>query len=256
MARMTCIGQSGTGKSYGSGALIERILDPNHPDNPGTSFDLAVHFDPEDEERGLSDSEHDPIFKRLDVDEDMAAKLDWAMVIYNHRRIRVVPDMREEQMGELYGIICGAAFKLVKDYAPELSILVSCDEAGQFVTQNGADKRVLTLQTRGRKQGAETIHICQRPQQLHTTIISQSDVRFYFRVNDDNDLGKLQSQAGFNVNRIPGLDGRGLEDLRDREVVVENTQTGEIVVESTNDWVRRRPHHAKDDGIMDAALPV
>ena len=45
MARVAVVGQSGTGKSWGAGALIERVLDTNHPKNSGETFDLAVHFD-------------------------------------------------------------------------------------------------------------------------------------------------------------------------------------------------------------------
>lgn len=256
MARLTILGQSGTGKSWAGGALIERIMDPEHPENSGTeSFDLAVHFDPEDEERGLSDAENNPIYQRLDVDAKLAKKIDWMRAVYNHRRIRVVPDMMESEQRELFGAICGAVFDLVKDVAPDLTALISCDESGQIVTQNGADSRALKAQTRGRKYGLETVHSSQRPQQLHTTVISQSDRRFYFRINDDNDRGKLQGQAGFNVNRIPDL-GVGLSGLDDRQVVIENAGSGELVVESTENWTRIRPHYAQDDGIIDEALPV
>jgi hypothetical protein len=256
MARLTVLGQSGTGKSWATGELIERILDPEHPNHPGESFDIAFHFDPEDEERGLSDEEHDPLFYRLDVDVQMASRIDWMKVAFNHRRVRIVPDMKPEHQRRLFGEICGALFELVKDVRPELTGLLSCDEAGGIVTQNGADKRALEVQTRGRKYGLETIHSCQRPQQLHTTVISQSDRRFYFRINDDNDLDKLQGQTGFNVYRISDMDGRGLSDLEDREVVIENVDTGEFVVQITDNWTRLRPHHADDDGVIDEALPV
>lgn len=255
MARVGVIGQSGTGKSYAAGALLERILDPDHPDHPGKTFDLAVHFDPEDEETGLSDAENRPLYKRLDVDKQTAEAIDWQRLILKHRRLRVVPDMLEEDARELLGVLCGAMFALCKDHESDPTGFVSSDEAGNYVTQTGADKRVLTAQTRGRKHGLETLHIMQRPQQAHTTIISQVDRRFYFRVNDDNDLSKLQKQAGFNVYDVPGLDC-GLSELEDRQVIIENTGTGEIVVESTEDWTRLRPHHSGDDGIIDDALPV
>lgn len=256
MARLNILGQSGTGKSWAGGALIERVLDPDHPENPGSeSFDVAIHFDPEDEERGLSDVNENPLYRRLDVTRQLSRKLDWRKVLWNHRRVRVVPDMRLDEMRETFGDICGDVFQLVKEDQPELSALVSCDESGDIVPQHEADDRALVAQTRGRKYGLETIHSCQRPQQLHTTIISQCDRRFYFRINDENDLNKIDKQAGFNVNRIPD-DGRALSDLKNREVVVENVGSGEFVVESTEDWTRLRPHYADDDGILDEALPV
>jgi len=87
-------------------------------------------------------------------------------------------------------------------------------------------------------------------------MISESDRRFYFRINDDNAVRKLNAQAGFNTQRVPGLGGRGLSDLEDREVVIENNSTGEIIVEKTDNWNRRRPHYADDDGIIDGVLPV
>jgi hypothetical protein len=238
------------------GALIERIMDPEHPENSGTeSFDLAVHFDPEDEERGLSDADHDSIYQRLDVDQGLAGRIDWMKLIYNHRRVRIVPDLMEEEQRELFGVVADSLFTLVKDVAPDLTALLSCDESGQIVTQHGSHSGALRAQTRGRKYGLETIHSSQRPQQLSTTIISQSDRRFYFRINDDNDLSKLQGQAGFNVYNVPEL-SCGLAGLDDRQVVIENVGAGEIVVESTNDWTRIRPHYARDDGIIDEALPV
>lgn len=258
MARVAVIGQSGTGKSYGAGAVIERILDPNHPRNPGETFDYAVLFDPEDEEQGLCDTRgrHDPLFQRLEVDHETAQKLDWRKVLYNHRRIRVDPDMTEEAMEDVYGAICGAAFELCKDLTPDKTALVCGDEVGQYASQHSADERVLTLQSRGRKHEAETVHIMQRPQQVHSELISQCDRRIYFRVNDENDLGKLQGAATFNVHRIPEADGRSLKELDDREVVIENVGSGEIIVESTNNWDRLRPHMAKDDGLIDQVLGV
>lgn len=258
MARIVVIGQSGTGKSWGAGALIERVLDPQHPGNSGDTFDIAIHFDPEDEEVGLSaaDGDRKPLYRRLDVDTGLASRLDWLKTIYNHRRLRIVPDMDEPEMREFYGVICGAVFTLVKDVAPDLTAYVSCDEAGQLVTQHGADPRVTTLQTRGRKYGAETCHISQRPQQLHTTIISQSDRRIYFRVDNDNDKGKLRKQAKFDVDRVPVSTGTGLESLQDRECIISNKSSGEFVVESTDDWTRLRPHYSGDDGLVDEVLPV
>lgn len=262
MARLLVMGQSGTGKSYALGALIERVLDDEHPENPGgESFDFAVHFDPENEERGLCEKGNRPLYQTLEVDARTAAQIDWPLLVARRKRVRVVPDMSETAMQELFGVIADAVFELCKDHTPDKTCLLSCDESGQIVTQTGAADAALKVQTRGRKHGVETIHSAQRPQQLHTTIISQTDRRYYFRINNDNDLAKLNGQAGFNVNRIPVESeyigpGDGLSDLPDRTVVAENVGAGKILVQSTEEWTRLREHYADDDGILDAGLRV
>lgn len=261
MARLSIIGQSGTGKSWAGGALIERVLDPQHPDHPGETFDLAAHFDPEDEEIGLSDADNRPLYKRLDVDVETARSLDWKRVLLKHRRIRVVPDMTVEDGQKLLGTLSGAMFDLCKNHRANPNGFLSSDEVGTYATQTGIDKRVLIAQTRGRKHGLETSHSMQRPQQAHSELISETDRRFYFRINDDNAIGKLQSQAGFNVERLPEAAGSeyaglSLSELPDRTVVIENVSTGELAVESTEDWTRLRPHYSEDDGVIDDALPV
>ena len=234
------IGQSGTGKSYYTGALLEQTV---------PSFDIAVHYDIEDEERGLSDAHNDPIYKTLHVTPDQARNINWLKVLANHRKLRVVPeDMTVAEMQELYAVICHCVLKLCKELVPQWTGFVSCDEAHNLVPQNGFDKRVERLITGGRKHGVECLHISQRPQLLHTTVISQADRRIYFRVNDDNDLGKINKQSSFPAT--------SLRDLDDRVCIVENKSTGEYTTISTDDVTRQRPHYSNDDGHVDAHLPV
>ena len=239
MARVLVIGQSGTGKSYYTGALLEQTV---------PSFDLAVHYDIEDEERGLSEASNDPIYQTLHVDSGMARKLDWLNIVANHRKLRVVPaDMTVAEMRELYAVICHCVLRICKANRA-VTGFVSCDEAHNLVPQNGFDNRVERLITGGRKHGVECLHISQRPQLLHTTVISQADRRIYFRVNDDNDLGKINRQSSFHANE--------LRDLDDRVCIVENKSTGEYTTISTEDVKRQRLHYSQDDGIVDEHLPV
>lgn len=262
MARLLVLGQSGTGKSWALGALIERVLDEQHPAHPGgETFDFAVHFDPENEERGLCEKGNRPLYQTLEVDTGTAQRIDWPRLVAKRKRIRLVPDMDEEKQRRLFGAICEAVFRLCKDRLPDSTCLLSCDESGQIVTQTGAPDAARKVQTRGRKHGIETIHSAQRPQQLHTTLISQTDRRLFFRINDDNALTKLNKQAGFNVNRIPAESphlgpGDGLSDLSDRALVAENVGSGDLLVQSTEDWTRLRRHVADDDGILDESLRV
>jgi len=248
MARVGVVGNSGTGKSWGAGALIERVLDPEHPKNPGETFDVAVHFDYEDEERGLSDSDHGALLQRLDVTTAQADQIDWLRCLYNHRRIRLIPDMTVEQAQQLLGTICNAMMTLCKDVVPELTGFLSVDEAHNFIAQSNDDQRVHRLISGGRKHGVEFLVVTQRPASIHTNALGLTDRRFYFRVDEKNDIRGLRDVTTFSADK--------LQTLEDREVIIENKSSGEYIRQSTNDWTRIRPHYAKDDGIVDDALPI
>jgi len=76
-------------------------------------------------------------------------------------------------------------------------------------------------------------------------------------------VGRLNSSDchNLNVNRIPAESthlgpGDGLSDLPDRTLVAENVGSGDLLVQSTEDWTRLRQHVADDDGILDESLPV
>jgi DNA helicase HerA-like ATPase len=240
MARVTVLGRSGTGKSYYTGYLLEQVV----PD-----FTYAVHFDIEDEEKGLSDPDHDPLYKTLYVDKEKAAAISWPKAIYNHRKLRVVPEgLTTEEQREVYAQIADATMALCKDATPDATAFVSCDEAHNIVKQSAFAERVERMITGGRKHGVECLHISQRPQLLHTTVISQADRRVYFAISDDNDLGKIDAQAGFPASR--------LKDLPARVCIVENKDSGEHEKLDTNGIGRQRPHYSGDDGLVDDKLPV
>jgi len=240
MARVTVLGRSGTGKSYYTGYLLEQVV-PN--------FDYAVHYDIEDEEKGLSDPDHDPLYKTLYVDQQKAARISWPKAIHNHKKLRVVPEgLTTAEQRELYARIAGAVMKLCKDVKPDYSAFVSCDEAHNIVKQQAFDERVERMITGGRKHGVECLHISQRPQLLHTTVISQADRRVYFAISDDNDLSKIDKQAGFPAAR--------LKNLPARVCIVENKDSGEHEKLDTNGIGRERPHYSGDDGLVNEHLPV
>lgn len=273
MGRVNVLGQSGTGKSYHAGTVLERVLDANHPNNDGETFDAAVHFDLEDEEKGLSDKNADPLYDTLYVDRAMAQRLSWVKVIYNHRYIRVVPEgLTTDESRALYAEIAEAAMKFCKDLNAG-SCFVSCDEAHNLVTQADFREPVERMITGGRKHGLECLHISQRPQLLHSTVISQADLRIYFRISDSNDLNKVDGVANFPTEQV-------LKPLPSRVCVEENKDTGDwaVVVTDTSvevpesvksvverdsnaeliveDSERIRPHYSGDDGIVDQALSV
>lgn len=239
MARVVVLGMSGTGKSYYAGYLLEQKV---------PAFDLAVHYDVEDEEKGLSVPDRNPLYGTLYVDQERYARLDFLKVIYNHRRVRIVPEgLTGEELRDLYGVICKTVMTLCKDVDVGTAF-VSCDEAHNVVPNEAIDERVERLITGGRKHGVECLHISQRPQLLHKTCISQADRRIYFSVQEQRDLDKIDRNSNFPA--------RKLKALGERSCIVENKDTGEWDVFETDDIPRERPHYSGDDGILDDALPV
>jgi hypothetical protein len=258
MARVTVIGRSGTGKSYYAGGLLESTV---------PKFDAAVHFDVEDEERGLSQAD-DPLYGTLPVDRERAQRLDWPKLIYRRDTVRVVPrSLTNEEMRKLYATICHSVMALCERDLLD-SAFVSCDEAHNILSQADFPTPVERMITGGRKHGVECLHITQRPQFLHTTVISQADLRVYFGVSDSNDIRKIDQMSTF--------DAEILEEIPTRTAILENKNTGEyklIVTDpkqmsviptelqnsmeiETIDDIRTRPHVSGDDGIVDEAFPV
>jgi hypothetical protein len=249
VARTALVGNSGTGKSWAAGALIERTLDPDHPEAGDEAFDLAVHFDYENEERGLSeDGDYQALLKAFEVDAALADRIDWITLLQRHRRIRVVPDMTPGNARELLGVICKSLMEICKQIEPSLSAFLSIDEAHNFIPQSNNDQRVHYLMSNGRKHGIEYLVITQRPATIHTSALGLTDRRIYFRVDEKNDLRGLRDVTTFEASRLQGLG--------DRECIVENKSNGEHVRESTTGWTRLRTHYSGDDGIMDDVLPV
>lgn len=238
MARVVVLGRSGTGKSYYTGYLLEQTV---------PEFTLAVHYDIEDEEKGLSDWNHDPLYRTLRVDEMEARRLDLRRVLAHQRKLRVVPiGLTEEELRMLYAGICRIVMELCREM--EATAFISCDEAHNILKQSAFPTACERLITGGRKHGVECLHISQRPQLLHTTVISQADKRVYFGISDDNDLRKIDKQSSFSAGR--------LNNLSSRTCIIENKNSGEWVEVDTNGIDRQRPHYSGDDGIIDRELPV
>lgn len=238
MARVVVLGRSGTGKSYYTGYLLEQMV---------PEFTLAVHYDIEDEEKGLSDRNHDPLYRTLRVDENEARKLDWRRVLAQQKKLRIVPiGLTEEELRTLYAGICRFVMGLCR--GREATAFVSCDEAHNILKQSAFPTACERLVTGGRKHGVECLHISQRPQLLHTTVISQADKRVFFGISDDNDLRKIDKQSGFSAQRLNGLSSR--------KCIIENKDSGEWIKVDTNGIDRQYPHYSDDDGIVDRHLPV
>jgi len=258
MARVTVIGRSGTGKSYYAGGLLESTV---------PQFDAAVHFDVEDEERGLSQPDN-PLYGTLSVDRERAQRVDWPKLIYRRSTVRVVPQsLTTEEMRELYAIICESIMALCERDLLD-NAFVSCDEAHNIITQANFPTPVERMITGGRKHGVECLHITQRPQFLHTTVISQADLRVYFGVSDSNDIRKIDQMSTFSASlleeiptRTALLENKNTGEFKliitdpDRQSAIPSNITQQLEIETIDD-VRKRPHVSGDDGIVDEAFPV
>lgn len=240
MARIVVLGRSGSGKSYYSGFLLEQSV---------PEFKYAVHFDREDEEKGLSDANHDPLYRTLYVDPERYQSLNFLKVLYRHRKIRVVPEgLTTDEERDLFGLLCQAAMTLCQEADPDGTCFMSVDEAHTLIPNAGMDDRVERLITGGRKHGVEFLAISQRPQLLHKTAISQADRRVYFAITESNDINKVDKASTFDAKR--------LKNLPKRKCIVENKDSGEWTEVETDGIGRERPHYSGDDGIVDEVLPV
>lgn len=248
MARTVEFGRSGSGKSWYLGCCLEDIV---------PQFSLAVHFDIEDEEQGLSRQE-DGVFTSFYLDEEFFNTVveyegrEMPMlqaVILKNRHVRVVPDgLTRNEMREAFAQICHLAMD-VTDNGNDVNFHVSADEAHQVLPDVGddLDQRIVRMLTGGRKQGVEYWFATQRPANLHEEAFSQANYGVYFSLTKDVDIGKVNGSCGFNAyTELPKLDKR--------EFILEDLDSGELRKQSSENMERQRPHIADDDGVADDVL--
>lgn len=243
MARTGIFGRSGAGKSWYFGWYLERAIQ---------EFEYAIHFDPEDEERGLS-LKDDPLFKTFYVDEEFANETAVVQgkelplvsaVVLKNKRVRIVTEgLTPDEQQELFADICGLAMSLGEGGD---TCHVSADEAHSFLPDIGdsLDERVVRMLTGGRKWGVEYAFCTQRPAKLHEDALTQMNFGVYFEVTKDNDVAKINNSCGFNAfQELPGLGTR--------VCLIENLDEGNLKKVHTEDLERQHPHVAGDDGIAD-----
>lgn len=242
MARIVMFGRSGSGKSWLFGWLLERAV-PN--------FDFAVHFDIEDEEVGLSQQGR-ALFKTFYVDKEfLEESVEYKgremglveAVIVENRHVRVVPDgLKTSEKRDLFARIAGLAVKLTKN--AEANMWVSADEAHQVVSEDGIDDRVERMISGGRKMGLEWGFATQRPAKLHEEAFTQANYGYYLSLTKDNDLGKVNNSIGINAFGT-------LDELKPREFILEDLDSGEIKRHTSDNLSRENEHYAPDDGAAD-----
>jgi len=256
VARTVIFGKSGSGKSWFTGQRIEAILEP---DDPEDEFEYAIHYDLEDEERGLS-IEENPLLATFECDKDLLRKQivvdpddapdfipeeeladgpvialpKW--VVYKNKYVRVVPDglTRDEEI-VLSEMLADAALMTGDCH-------FSMDEAHRIATLSNVRERLETVITGGRKRGVEWAFITQRPQAIHKQIIAQADIGCFMLLTSERDVTKADSLAeGFDAEET-------LPSLPERVVLVEDYSDGSVRRIDTEELERERPHLAGDDG--------
>lgn len=259
MARVAIFGKSGSGKSWYTGKKLTDILEPDDEDE---EFEFAIHYDLEDEERGLS-QEGNALLKTYNIDaEELQAQVvvdpddppeyvpdeeledggliyKPAMVFYKNKYVRVVPiGLTDDERVALAEILADAAMKAGDTH-------FSMDEAHVIVQTGVIGDKLKRLITGGRKRGVEWCFITQRPQAIHKQIIAQADTGVFFQLTSDRDLKKADALAeSFDAEDT-------LPSLGSRIAIVEDYDTGNAWKIRTEDMERDYEHIAGDDGKAD-----
>lgn len=247
MARYLIFGRSGSGKSWFFGWVLEGAV---------PEFDYAVHFDIEDEEKGLS-QRGEAMFKTFYVDREFAdekvkyrgrvmSKVE--AVILHNQKVRIVPDsLTPTEQREVFAEVCGLAIELGKT---EANFHISADEAHHVlpdVEERNMDDRIVRALTGGRKKGVEWAFATQRPAKLYEDAFTQANWGVYFSLTKDNDVAKVNNSLGINAYQT-------LPKLQPREYILEDLDSGEVKKHTSDELDREHEHYAKDDGVADERL--
>lgn len=241
MARTNILGKSGTGKSWMLGKYLEEVV---------PRFPYGVHFDLENEEKGLTIPGRDgtdPVFASLYVDQQGREEWDIPATIARHGKLRVVPDgLTKQEMVDLAAEIAKTAMHLTDD--PDASFHLSFDEAHNIAPNQNLDERISRAITGGRKRGLEWAAATQRAQNIHEDILTQANWGIYFRMTGDSDLYKVDASIdAFSAHEQ-------LPKLADRECIIEDKASGDWYIYDTETIERAHPHLAEDDGTADDFL--
>lgn len=246
MARYGIFGRSGSGKSWFFGYLLERLVE---------RFDYAVHFDPDDEEQGLS-IDGNALFKTFYVDAEFAqSEVEYddrqmglvEAVILENKKVRIVPDgLTSDELVDLFGRVSKLAMEIGKTDA---NFHLSGDEAHNLVPAVGddLDERIERMLTGGRKKGVEWALCTQRPAKLHGDAYTQMNYGIYLSLTKDEDIAKVNGSTNFNAYEY-------LKELKPREYIIEDLDSGETKQYTTDEHERQHPHLAPDDGEADVVL--
>lgn len=191
--------QTGFGKSFHGQAFIEANL----PD-----YDRVLILDPKDEYTGLVEA-HSQVKRYIVGPGEVSYPPEfWKALLAGSEAIQLPQyDLTTERWREVCGTIVHAARKF------DGSVLVCLDEAHEVAPQEGDfPEPIKLLATKGRGEGASSLWITQRLQELHKTVVSQCTGRLLGGFEEENDLGKIRSTVSYpadvhnpQLSRIPNL---------------------------------------------------
>lgn len=111
------------------------------------------------------------------------------------------------------------------------NIVLVFDEAHLFVDKYKPGKYVQLVSVMGRKEGIDSIFITQRPQQLNTTIRSQTNFKIVGKMVDDRDKNAVRSYLGKYADYL---------DLLPQKHFLFKDESGKLYITSTEGW--KIPH--------------
>lgn len=193
--------QTGYGKSFTSQGVVETNL---------SEYERVIILDYKDEYTGLVET-YDAV-KRFIVGPNEHAKAPgWWLALIEANEALQLP--RHQLNADQWREVCGHIVSAARAYSE--SILVVIDEAHFVAPQDqGYPTSIKGLATTGRGEGASSIFITQRLQELRQTIISQCTAKLLGGFSDDRDLKKIGRAIDYpvDVHRPGGIPVPGLPE--------------------------------------------
>jgi len=144
--------------------------------------------------------------------------LDWAGIFKKYPYLIISP---QKLSGEEYGKLADDIARGILDIGNRVYILEETGIAFPVYTGNSEAKRNLSaLITTGRKIGIDLYFTSQRPQQVATTAISQSNTRISFQLTDHNDLIRVNPYfTNFDVSKLERFQFIARNDFANNQIV-------------------------------------
>jgi hypothetical protein len=243
--RQLIAAQSGWGKSYAGQATIENNLD---------EVAYSAVMDYKDEFRGLVKSGV-ASYVGVGVQEAALGADAWAKILANNGHVVLARAVEPDTWRQVVAKVAKAVRSL------DGQGLVAIDEAHSVANQSAKLLRPIKLLATTGRGGLSSIWITQRLQELHNTVIAQTNASLYGGFKDSSDRGRLGVEYNEEVhNPLASAPIRGLpeelEHLEDGAVPLQKREENGQVLGS--EWIYSDDSGAmerKDSGEIDMESP-